>query len=99
MEVGVTLAPEHQGKGYAAEALVCLLDYAFFALGKHRVTALADAENGPAARLLERVGLRREGHFRENVWFKDKWGDEVLYAVLEGEWAQRRGAPRYTSTR
>ena len=37
-------------------------------------------------RLLQRLGLRREGHFLQNVWFKGKWGDEFLYAVLHGEW-------------
>ena len=36
-------------------------------------------------RLLERVGMRREGHFIENVWFKGEWGDEYQYAMLERE--------------
>jgi RimJ/RimL family protein N-acetyltransferase len=91
-EVGITLAPEHQGQGYAAEALRCLLDYAFFTLHKHRIVALTDAENGPASALLERVGFRREGHFLQNVWFKGKWSSEFLFAVLDEEWLrQRRG--------
>ena len=38
--------------------------------------AVADARNTPAANLLERVGMRREGHFVENVWFKGRWGDD-----------------------
>jgi RimJ/RimL family protein N-acetyltransferase len=87
-EVGITLAPEHQGGGYAAEALGCLLDYVFFVRHKHRVTATVDAENVPALRLLERLGLRKEGHFIKNVWFKGKWGDECLYAVLHDEWTR-----------
>jgi RimJ/RimL family protein N-acetyltransferase len=61
-------------------------------LNKHRVTAIVDATNAPAARLLERLGLRREGHFLQNVWFKGKWGDEFLYAVLQSEWSQARQA-------
>ena len=40
--------------------------------------------------MLERLGLRREGHFVQNVWFKGKWGDEYLYAILRNEWLQRR---------
>jgi RimJ/RimL family protein N-acetyltransferase len=91
-EVGITLAPEHQGKGYAAEALACVLDYLFFTLKMHRVTAVTDAANAPAASLLERVGMRREGHFLQNVWFKGAWGDEFLYAVLRGEWERKRQA-------
>jgi RimJ/RimL family protein N-acetyltransferase len=75
-EIGFTLAREHQGKGYATEAVNCLLDYVFGGLGKHRVIADTDARNTPAACLLERVGMRREGHFVENIWFKGGWGDE-----------------------
>ena len=36
--------------------------------------------------LLERLGLRREGYFIQNVWFKGKWADEYLYAILQDEW-------------
>jgi RimJ/RimL family protein N-acetyltransferase len=85
-EIGITLAPEHQGKGYATEAVRCLLDYVFGKLEKHRVTAICDARNAAAARVLERVGMRREGHFIQNVWFKGAWGDEYLYALLAQEW-------------
>ena len=89
-EIGFTLAREHQGKGYATEAVNRLLDYVFGVLGKHRVIAVTDARNAPAARVLERVGMRREGHFVENIWFKGGWGDEYEYAMLEREWRARR---------
>jgi RimJ/RimL family protein N-acetyltransferase len=88
-EVGFTLAPEHQGKGYAAEALGALLGFAFETFGLHRMIAVTDALNAPAATLLERVGMRREGHFHENVFFKGAWGSEFLFAILQREWAAR----------
>ena len=86
VEIGITMACEHQGKGYATEAVNCLLDYVFGKIAKHRVIAVADTRNTPAVRLLERVGMRREGHFIENIWFKGEWGDEFQYAMLEREW-------------
>jgi RimJ/RimL family protein N-acetyltransferase len=89
-EIGFTLAWEHQGKGYATEAVNRLLDYVFGKLGKHRVIAITDSRNVPAARLLERVGMRREGHFVEDIWFKGGWGDEYQYAMLEREWRARK---------
>jgi RimJ/RimL family protein N-acetyltransferase len=89
-EVGVTLDPGHQGRGYAAEALGRVLDYLFLARGKHRVTATTDALNGRAAGLLARLGFRREGHFVRNVWFKGRWGDEFAFALLRDEWERRR---------
>src|SRR5215218_6844652 len=89
-EIGFTLAREHQGRGFASEAVSLLLDYAFGTLGLHRVVAIADCRNAPSWALLERVGMRREGHFIENVWFKGGWADEYLYAVLKDEWLQKR---------
>jgi len=93
-EIGFTLARAHQGKGFASEAVSVLLDYAFDTLGLHRVVAIADCRNTPSVALLERVGMRREGHFLENVWFKGGWADEYLYAVLKDEWLRERQITR-----
>lgn len=89
-EIGFTLARGHQGRGYAAEAVEAVLEYAFGTLALHRVIAITDARNAAAARLLQRVGMRREGHFLKNVWFKGAWGDELAFAILRDEWAARR---------
>ena len=90
-EIGCTLARQHQRQGYAAEAVARLLGYLFRDLGLHRVIASCDADNLASARLLERVGMRREGHFIENIWFKGAWGSEYLYALLQREWAGSPG--------
>ena len=90
-QLGITLARPYQGKGLAAEAVSAVLDYAFINLDLHRVVATVDAENARSAALMERVGLRREGHFMKNAWFKGHWSDEYLYAVLQAEWLPRRG--------
>jgi RimJ/RimL family protein N-acetyltransferase len=88
-EIGYTLARAHQRRGLAAEAVACVLDYAFGTLSLHRVVAVTDCRNLASAALLERLGLRREGHFIRNVWFKGEWADEYLYAVLGDEWLRR----------
>lgn len=88
-EVGFTLAPAHRGRGYGVEAVTGLLGYCFGALGLHRVVAVTDALNVPSAALLTRVGMRQEAHFHENIFFKGAWGSELLFAVLEREWAAR----------
>jgi len=89
-EIGFTLAREYQGRGLASEAVSLLLDYAFDTLGLHRIVAIADCRNAPSVALLERLDLRREGHFLENIWFKGRWADEYLYAVLKDEWLHKR---------
>jgi RimJ/RimL family protein N-acetyltransferase len=85
-EIGFTLSHEYQGYGYATEAVSCFLNYAFHTFDLHRVIAITDCENIASVVLLERLGMRREGHFIQNIWFKGKWGDEYLYAILREEW-------------
>ena len=88
--IGVTLARSHQGFGFATEALSSLLDYLFFQLGLHRVSANTDPQNRPAWTLFERLGLRREAHLSQSLWFKGRWADEYLYTVLREDWIRYR---------
>jgi RimJ/RimL family protein N-acetyltransferase len=90
VELGITLAPSYQGRGYATESLNGVIDSVFERLEKHRVTAVTDAENAAAAALFYRLGFRREAHFVENVWFKGRWGSEFTFALLRSEWEQQR---------
>jgi RimJ/RimL family protein N-acetyltransferase len=88
-ELGVTVAPNHQGQGFATETLTALLDHLFGPAAKHRVFASVDPRNGPSLALLERVGLRKEAHFRESLWLEGEWVDDMVYAVLRSEWLGR----------
>jgi RimJ/RimL family protein N-acetyltransferase len=88
-EIGFSMATQFQGAGYGAEAVTCLLDYLFKTLKLHRVVAACDADNIRSAKLMERVGMRREGHFVENIFFKGVWGSEYTYAILKREWDVR----------
>ncbi len=83
----------HWGEGYATEAVSRLLNHAFRVLGHHRVCAVVDRENAPSAAVLERIGLRREGAFVENAWFKGRWSSEYLYAALRREWLAKGDGP------
>ncbi len=85
-EIGFTMAPGHQGRGYATEAARRLLGYLFGARAKHRVTAYCDARNAASARVLEKLGMRCEGRFRESTWAKGEWTDDLVYAILHREW-------------
>ena len=85
-ELGFTLAGTAQGQGFGGEAVTALLDYAFGKLHLHRITALTDCRNRPAAKLLERLGFHREGHFLRSGFFKGEWCDEYLFAMLASEW-------------
>ena len=88
-EIGFTLAAAHQHRGYATEAVRLVAGYLFTARGKHRITASCDARNTASAALLERLGMRREGHLRASTWAKGEWTDDLLYGLLRVEWAER----------
>ena len=88
-KIGYTLNPQFQGQGYATEAAERVLAYAFDDLRLHRITAAADVRNSASVRVMERLGMRREGHFIQNAFDKGEWCDEYLYAILQSEWQNR----------
>ena len=91
-EIGWAFNPHYHGLGLATEAARELLVLAFADLAMHRVFAQLDPRNVASARLCERLGMRREAYFREDIWFKGEWGDTAVYALLAAEW--RGAAPR-----
>jgi RimJ/RimL family protein N-acetyltransferase len=90
-EIGWALSPSHQGRGYATEAVQGLLRVCFEDLGLRRVVANAFLANEPSWRLMERVGMRREGvGVRDSLHRDLGWVDGVTYALLAEE--RRAGA-------
>ena len=73
----------HQGCGYATDALSCLIGHLHGPQRIHRVFASEEPRKARSLALLERFGMRREAHFRESLWFKGEWVDDVVYAILE----------------
>jgi len=92
-EIGYIVHPDHQGHGYATEAVAVLLRLAFDELDLHRVIGRVEARNAPSARVLEKLGMRQEAHLVENEYVKGEWQSELVYAMLDREW---RGAARST---
>ena len=88
-EIGWVFNPDYQGRGLATEAARELLALAFGDLAMHRAWAQLDPRNVASARLCERLGMRQEGHFRQDMWFKGEWGDTAIYALLAAEWHDR----------
>ncbi|MGZ9223477.1 MAG: GNAT family N-acetyltransferase [Anaerolineales bacterium] len=85
-DIGYELDPRFWGKGYATEAARAVLDFGFSRLRLHRISAWCIADNTGSARVLEKLGMRQEGRLREHDYFKDRWWDVLLYAILYDEW-------------
>ena len=88
------LNPAYQGKGYAYEAAKAFFDYLFCQKGARRIYAYTEDYNLPSQHLCEKLGMRREGLFREFVSFvNDADGSPIYentyqYAILKKEWVQ-----------
>ncbi|MBQ1490789.1 MAG: GNAT family N-acetyltransferase [Blautia sp.] len=89
-EVGYIINRLYQRQGYGAEAFSAVIANAFEE-GAHRIYAECDPRNILSWKLLEKVGLKREAYFRQNIWFlKDEndvpiWKDTLVYAILESD--------------
>jgi ribosomal-protein-alanine N-acetyltransferase len=85
-ELWFNVAPELTGQGLATEAARAIVTFAFRELGMHRMWGDCDPRNPASARVMERLGMRREGHHVQNVFLKGEWCDSLIYAVLASEW-------------
>ncbi len=90
-ELGYIFNPKFHKKGYGSESSLALVEYAFKNYKAHRIMARCNPENPASWKLLEKIGFRREGHFRECGSFrKDSygnpiWHDAYEYAILDYE--------------
>ncbi|PCG85249.1 GNAT family N-acetyltransferase [Streptomyces sp. WZ.A104] len=89
-EFGYVLHPAYQGRGLAGEAAVEMLRIGFERMGLHRIIGRCEARNTASARLMERLGLRKEAEFTDSLIFKGDWGSECVYAMLAAEWCMSR---------
>jgi len=89
-EIGYIFNPDFHGHGYATEAARALLQLGFGGFGLHRIYARCAAANSASWAVMERLGMRREAHFREHVFVKGAWDEELYYAILDREWRTER---------
>ena len=89
-EIGWVFHAAYQGQGYATEAARAMLRYGFEALQSHHIIATCQPENPASYRVMEKLGMRREGHFRQCLSRENNlWWDEYFYAILAEEWFSR----------
>lgn len=89
-EMGYSIAPDHWGQGLAAEAAGAVIDAAFKSYPElNRIRAMADARNLASLRVMEKVGMAREGVLLQNRWVRGEPVDEVWCGLLRSTWKGR----------
>ena len=84
--IGYTVAPEHQGHGYAVEAAEAVVEWLFTVAHVHRITATIDPRNMASARVLERCGFEYVGTARSAAYVRDEWADDTRFSLLAADW-------------
>jgi RimJ/RimL family protein N-acetyltransferase len=93
-ELGYEIAPSFWGRGYATEAAQAMLTFGFEDLHLHSIWASCIAKNAASARVLEKLGMRREGTLREHRWMKGRWWDTLFFGILDHEWEALQSSSR-----
>lgn len=91
-ELGYWIGKSFWSQGFCTEAAGAVLDFGFTTLGLNRISARHFARNPASGRVMEKLGMLKEGTARQD---KIKWGnfeDLVLYGILRNEWSAERAA-------
>lgn len=83
--LGYALRKQFWGRGLATEAASLLVSFGFDQLRLHRVHASVAPANQASIRVLEKVGLRYEGHARDHFATSEGWRDSLMFGILEAD--------------
>ena len=89
-EIGYVLNPEYHGKGYATEAAKIVMRFGFEELGLHRIEAKHMIGNDASHRVMEKLGMREEGTFKDSYYVRREYRTVTVCAILENEYYKLR---------
>lgn len=85
-EVRFLIHPAFAGQGYMTEALTAIFDLAFEQFRIHRLMVRCDGRSHHSIKLMQKLGMRLEAHYREHALFQGEWDEELHFAILDREW-------------
>ncbi len=85
-ELGYWVAKKYWNKGYCTEAAEAMVEYGFHKLDLHKITATHISRNPASGKVMEKIGMKKEGFFKEHVIKWNKYEDIVNYGILRNEW-------------
>lgn len=89
--LAIAIGKEYHGKGYGSEAINWALDWGFRVAGQHSIRLSVFSFNTRAIELYENLGFKQDGVMREAHYYNLQWHDNVLFSMLDREWAELRG--------
>ncbi len=89
--IGYWVGLPYVHRGYATEALVLAMEFAFDRLKLHRVSLWIATGNHVSLKIPARLGLRFEGTALRGLFLGSQWHDTHIFAMTSEEWSERRG--------
>ncbi|WP_026775059.1 GNAT family N-acetyltransferase [Polaribacter sp. Hel_I_88] len=81
--VGILIHPYFQNRGFAAEALSLLINYAFSYLNLHQLYANITPDNIKSISLFEKHNFTKIGIKKDWLLSKGKYKDEILFQLIK----------------
>ena len=85
-EIGYDLWHECWGQGYMKEALKCAIESSFTNMGLNRINAFVALDNVNSVKLLEKLGFKNEGIYRDKHLFRGQYYDHYFFSLLKRDW-------------
>lgn len=89
-EIGYFFRPEYWGNGYASEVAATLIEFGFQYLELHKVTATCNSNNCRSEKVMQKVGMTKEGELRKVRYKEGRWDNEMNYSILAEEWEDKK---------
>lgn len=84
-EIGYSIHPDYWGQGIMTETFKILIEFGFSELKLHSIEANVNPKNVQSIKLLEKIGFKKEAHFRENFLYNGEFLDSLIYCLLESD--------------
>lgn len=85
-EVTFALEPSMSGQGYLTQALTSVFELGFDHYKLHRIVVRSDVRSHNTLKLLQKLGMRLEAHYREHAMYQGEWDEEMHFALLDRDW-------------
>ncbi|MBN3859200.1 spermidine N1-acetyltransferase [Neisseriaceae bacterium PsAf] len=89
-EFALIIAPEHQGKGYAKEAVYLISEFAFSVLNLHKLYLVVDEENKKAMHIYEKAGFVQEGRLIDEYFSNGSYHTVIRMAMFQEDFFRRQ---------
>jgi [ribosomal protein S5]-alanine N-acetyltransferase len=97
-EIIYTLSTRYWNKGYVTEAARAAVDWVFTHYPTNKLYAYCDPRNTGSWRVMEKLGMKREGQLRQHALWNGEYRDKLYYGILRNEWEQNnKDTPRKQS--